>query len=132
MIVAGEDDVRFEALDRLVGECAGTEDYGEVADEHSCEARVVLNLGSVLVRKQGHLVNNPVDVVKVQLMLELVLASVLEVIVEALDFRWFHQLRSLATNVVVTGKVNHLDPVDLWEHFLESREISLELEVVSE
>lgn len=130
VVVAGEDDVRLEALDGLVGERTWTEDDREVADEDSGEPRVVLNLWRILLWQQGHLVDDSVDVVEVQLMLELVLAAVFEVIVETLDFRWFHQFRSFATDVVVTGKVNHLHSIDFREHFFESRKISLKPEVV--
>lgn len=132
MVVAGEDDVRLEPLNGFVAESAGREDDGEMADEDASEAGVLLHLRDVLVGQQRHLVDDPIDVVNVEIILELPLAAVLEVVVEALHLRRLHHLRPVAADVVVARQVNHLDILDQRKDVHEAREVSLVFEVVGE
>lgn len=132
MEVASEDDVWLESLYGFVRESSWREDDREVTDEDPSESGVLLRLFSLTVGQQRHLMNDPIDVIEVEIVFKFPLAPVLKVIIESLHFRRFHHLRSLTANIVVAWQVNCVDSIDLRKNVDESRIISLVSCIVGE
>lgn len=132
VVVPAENSVRPKSLDGFVAVRARDENHREVTYKNSRESGVFLHFRHLLVLQQRQLVRYAIDVINVQFVVKLPLTVVLEVVVEALNFRRLHHFLRLAPDVIIARYEDHLNFINLWKNIGEALKVLLVQKVVGE